>query len=44
MNRWHKLTVLASTFLIALVGLLVGGSSSVQAQEKKKFKVYLSMQ
>jgi ribose transport system substrate-binding protein len=43
MNRWHKLTVLASTFLIALVGLLVGGSSSVQAQEKKKFKVYLSM-
>jgi ribose transport system substrate-binding protein len=37
------LTVPVSAFLIAFVGLSAGSFSSVQAQEKKKFKVYLSM-
>ena len=43
MNRWNKRWTLARIFVIGLAALLALGTSALQAQEKKKFKIYLSM-
>ena len=41
--KWHKKLTLVRIFVIGLAVLLAGGTPALQAQETKKFKIYLSM-
>ncbi len=41
--KWHKKLTLVRIFVIGLAVLVAGGTPALQAQETKKFKIYLSM-
>jgi ribose transport system substrate-binding protein len=43
MNRWQRLSVLVSIFLIGFAALFAASAPGLHAQEQKKLKVYLSL-
>ncbi len=43
MIRWYPSSIVMKTMMLGLVLILAVGASGLHAQEKKKFKIYLSM-